>query len=319
MTVPPLIGFLVPTCDDAATLERCLTSLMAQDYGDLMVVALDNFSKDETYDILVAFERRHRRRLYVGRTYARLSPMDHRIRLRQMLNPRARLIQFVPPTDVLAPAYASRCQEVFADHSRVGFVSVHADAILPGGAVRPAPKYRPASGVLEGEAQFASFMADGLPTQTVEMFRIEAYNLSLSEKYLFNRMPMALAAIMAASIADQGYLAEPLALRGDPQAVLGDAFVPDLSDPFEHYLFLQAFQTIAARLGRQGVADLLPRAIVRLAADCLRCGATLAAAGDATRARAFLSLALAYAPELAGTQAFKLAAGSCPDQPLDWR
>ena len=42
----PLVSILIPTCDEADTLDRCLRSALDQDYDNLMVIALDNQSKD---------------------------------------------------------------------------------------------------------------------------------------------------------------------------------------------------------------------------------------------------------------------------------
>ena len=319
MTEKPLIGFMIPTFNNAGTLSRCLESVLEQDYDDLMVGALDNASTDGTYDILADFEKRYRNRLYIGRAFSHLTPIELRNRNGGLLNPRVRIIQYVAATDVLAPSYTTRCQELFASDDRIGFVTTHADIILPSGTIEPAPKYRPTSCVLRGEDQMESFMADGLQLNTVNMYRGEVYNLSYSEGYLFNRFPGWLPMVMGASISDQGYLADPLALRGSAEEILGDRYIPDLKDVFEHYLFLQSFQTIALRLGRTRVADLLPRAVERLSRDCTRCAGLLQQAGDEQAARVFLSLALAYRPEITATPGFQAVAGRFKDQALDWQ
>jgi hypothetical protein len=319
MKAMPLIGFTIPTCNDAGTLARCLESVLSQDYDNLMVGALDNQSTDESYDILVDFEKHYRKRLYIGRTFARLGPVDHRNRAGGLLNPRVRIFQHLAPTDVLPPAYTSCCQELFASDDRIGLVSTHADVIHPSGFIEPAVPYRPASCVLPGATQMESFMADGLRLNTLNMYRGEVYHLSHTEGFIFNRFPLWLPLVMGVSISDQGYIAGPPALRGDPEAILGDQYIPDIKDVLEHYLFLQAFHTIALRLHRPGVAAHLPRAIDRLSSDCIRSAQLLQNKGDEQSAKGFLSLALAYLPEVTTRPAFRLVASSFKDQPLDWQ
>src|SRR6185369_2740694 len=52
---------VVPACNEARTIERALTSLLAQDYPDLEIVLVDDRSSDETGAIiehLAASDRR---------------------------------------------------------------------------------------------------------------------------------------------------------------------------------------------------------------------------------------------------------------------
>ena len=54
----PLVTIMIPTRNNASTIARCLASVLEQDYDNLLVSALDNQSTDDTYDVLVDFERR---------------------------------------------------------------------------------------------------------------------------------------------------------------------------------------------------------------------------------------------------------------------
>jgi hypothetical protein len=288
-----------------------------QDYDNLIITALDNQSNDDTYDILVDFERQYRDRLYTGRTCTRASHNEHRLSCMRLINPRSRLIQYLSATDVLNPTYVSRVVELFESNEQTGCVLTHADIIQPSGVIAPAPRHRSSDCILPGDIQMEAFMVLGFDLQVVQLYRIETYRLYLNEGLIFNRFPDWLPLVMASSISDFGYICDALAWRGDARTIHGDQFIPSLEDLFEHYLFLQAFSTIAARLGRKGVCAQLPHALRRLSRECIGCSSLLLHRGDFQRARSYLSLALAYLPEIADTQDFKQLAASFENRLLD--
>lgn len=49
---PPLVSVIVPACNEEAAVERCLRSLLAQDYPAVEVIALDDRSTDRTGEIM---------------------------------------------------------------------------------------------------------------------------------------------------------------------------------------------------------------------------------------------------------------------------
>lgn len=49
---PPRVSILVPARDEELNIHRCITSLLAQDYPDFQVIALDDHSTDRTLTIL---------------------------------------------------------------------------------------------------------------------------------------------------------------------------------------------------------------------------------------------------------------------------
>jgi len=293
-----LVSIMIPTDNSISTIERCLKSVVEQNYENYRIVVLDNRSADGTYDILTDFEKRYRDIVYIGRLHDRVSPADHRHRCWSMANPRTRVIQFLEPTSVLSPQYLVSTMEMMESDKRIGCVLTHADTIHPDGRISPAPKFRPKSGTIPGEEQMEAFMAQGFELHALPLYRGEAYHLSCSEGFIFNRFPDWLPLLMTSTIYNLGYIQEALAYRGDDRAVLGEAFIPSLEDQFEHYLFLQAFQAIAARLGRKKVCDHLPTALQRLALECATAASHLGAKDDLAGARAFLSLAQAYLPEI---------------------
>ncbi len=306
----PLVSILIPTFNNSSTLSRCLQSLLDQDYENLLIVTLDNRSDDDTYDILLDFERRNRDRLYTGRSFTRLSRNEHREFNRGLMNPRTRFVQYLQATDVLLPNYVSHCVDLCESNEQVGCVLTHADIIHPSGRIEDALRHHPSDCIIAGDTQMESFMANGLDLNVVKFFRTEVFNISLREGFVFNRLLDWLPMVTACSVFDMGYISDALALRGDLKAIQAEEFVPELEEFFEHYLFLQAFYNIGVKLERKSVCDKLPDAIRRLSLECIRCCAQLSRRGDVQNAMVYHSLALAYLPEIAQTDDYRQAAAS---------
>ena len=300
-----LVSIMIPTDNSASTLERCLNSVVEQNYENYRVVILDNRSDDGTYDILTDFEKRYRDLVYIGRMHERVSLIDHRHRCWGMANPRTRVLQFLQPTSVLSPQYLNAAVEMLESSKRIGCVLTHADTIHADGRISPAPRFRPEGGIIPGEDQMEAFMTQGFDLHALPIYRGEAYHLACSEGFTFNRFPDWLPLVMTSTIYNLGYIRESLAYKGDERAVLGDAFIPSLEDQFEHYLFLQAFHTIAMRLGRHQVCEQLPVATRRLALECAKAAKNLGAKDDLAEARKLLSLAQAYLPEIGQDPGFQ--------------
>jgi glycosyltransferase involved in cell wall biosynthesis len=61
----PLISILLPVHNASQTLSECLTSLISQSYKQIEIVAIDDFSSDNSYKILGAFKKKDQRlRIY---------------------------------------------------------------------------------------------------------------------------------------------------------------------------------------------------------------------------------------------------------------
>jgi hypothetical protein len=301
----PLVAILIPVYNQAETLGRCLDSVLLQDYPNLVVAALDNQSTDGSYDILLEYEKRFRDRLYTGRMFTHVSPTEHRNRALGLISPRTRYLQYLDPADALAAGCIARGAELLLANERIGCVLTHSDLIQPSGAITPSPRPAPPAAVVPGDDQMQRFMEQGLEVDAGQLYRIEVYRLAFAEGVIFNHFPGWLALVMASSIADFGAIPEPLVHCGNPRALLGEAYIPSVEACFEHYLFLQTFNRIAARLGREAVCAHLPTAILRLGRECVRCAGVLRSGGDLMGTRTYASLALTFAPEIGDTPEFQ--------------
>jgi chlorobactene glucosyltransferase len=69
---PFSVSILVPARDEQANIERCVRSLLAQDYPDFEVLVLDDRSTDRTWDILTGMAREEARlRVFAGQPLPR--------------------------------------------------------------------------------------------------------------------------------------------------------------------------------------------------------------------------------------------------------
>ena len=54
----PLVSIGVPTFNRAASLQKCLASIMAQTYANIELIVSDNASTDETPDVIADYQNR---------------------------------------------------------------------------------------------------------------------------------------------------------------------------------------------------------------------------------------------------------------------
>jgi len=102
----PCISFGVPVYQGAATIRRCLDSLLKQDFDDFEVVVSDNASDDGTRDILREYEARDDR-VRVSLNPENIGQIDNCNRVYQLS--RGKYFRWVGVSDWLEPRYASMC------------------------------------------------------------------------------------------------------------------------------------------------------------------------------------------------------------------
>src|SRR5687768_14860042 len=67
LTAQPLFSIVIPTRNRAALLQRCLQSVLAQEYSDYEVIVVDDGSSDDTPEVLARFAPRVRALRQPGR------------------------------------------------------------------------------------------------------------------------------------------------------------------------------------------------------------------------------------------------------------
>lgn len=66
-TSPPKVSVVVPVCDRAATIKRCMDSVLRQDFRDLELIVVDDGSRDATRDIVRSVDDQRVRLIEHGR------------------------------------------------------------------------------------------------------------------------------------------------------------------------------------------------------------------------------------------------------------
>lgn len=65
MKEKPLISVILSVHNSADTLSECISSLLSQTYKEIEIIAIDDFSSDDSYKILKKFKKSHKKlRLY---------------------------------------------------------------------------------------------------------------------------------------------------------------------------------------------------------------------------------------------------------------
>jgi hypothetical protein len=292
-----LVTLILPVFQCEAALEACLRGALEQDYDPLQVWAVDNGSSDHSYDVLLDFERRYRRRLFVGRLYGTLNPHGLDEHILRMINPRSTYLQRLVPALVLAPGCVRRSLELLAGDGALRYVAAHADSLLPDGSVRPLPPAHPADCVLAGPDQMGDLLVHGRPAGFASLYRAEMFRKIYDEAYVFDHHLDLFHQFVAASMGEVGYLREPQGWLRQPPECGPLQGAPGMTELVERYVFIQGMGTIARRIRRPQVADRLPEALRQLSGQCLDWAERLRQTGDLATARRYGFLGLAFGAE----------------------
>ena len=107
------ITIVVPCFNSMKYLERCIHSVLHQDYDDYIVWAYDNESSDGTYEYLLDLEEKHEK-LKVFQV-PNIHPNGYREAIEHVTqNSESDYITFVGSDDFIEATYLSKCMQVIA-------------------------------------------------------------------------------------------------------------------------------------------------------------------------------------------------------------
>lgn len=115
----PLVSVIIPAYNMAECTRQTVDSLLAQDYGLVEVIAVDDGSSDSTPGVLESYGERIRflRQANQGACRARNLGFSHC---------KGDLVAFLDCDDLWEPGKARRCVDYFRGHPRAGMVYSHA-------------------------------------------------------------------------------------------------------------------------------------------------------------------------------------------------
>lgn len=290
----PLVTIIIPASQCEAQLPRCLKAALEQDYDNLQIWAVDNFSTDHTYDVLMDLEKHYRNRLFVARLYSRFNGYGLNQRILGMTNPRSLYLQVLQPSQLLEPGCVSQSLAVLESEVAVKYVTAHVDTLASDGTVRVSPSAFPEDCVIPGAERMLDLLLDRGPRLFASLYRSEMYGRGYGEAYVFDAYLEMFHQFIAASMGEVGYLRRTQCLvRESPAEVLPDP-AQSMKVLVERYVLIQAFCTIARRIGKDEVAGQLPQAVQRLGAQCRALAARFLGAGDPEAAQRCEFLGMAF-------------------------
>jgi len=125
-----LVSIRLPVRNGAEFIEGAVTSILAQDHGDLELVISDNASDDATEEICREFARGDPRVRY-HRQHENIGLLNNFIGVQALAS--GKFFKWVGDDDWLAPAYLTRCLESFAEDQRLILVATQQAYVSPDG------------------------------------------------------------------------------------------------------------------------------------------------------------------------------------------
>lgn len=109
--LPPAISVVIPVFNDAAGLQRCLASVLAQDVPSLEVLVVDDGSTDDTPAVAQAYAQRDARVRVIGQANAGTGAA----RNRGLAQARGEWVHFVDADDTLMPGVYAQLRAALQD------------------------------------------------------------------------------------------------------------------------------------------------------------------------------------------------------------
>lgn len=298
----PLVSILIPNYNYGHFLRHCLDSVISQTYKNIEVIIQDNASTDNSYEIILEYQLkamhgeiefpiyadRNRRNLGSDRNATICSSKAE-----------GKYLLFLSSDDALKPEYVERCVAIMEENSRVSMVMVHRDEIDDDGNVHPTPPFYNKSFVCDGESQAAVFMMAGIAVPTQVLLR--AGSCLETSKYRFYQLQVAgdwYSNYLMACVGDIAYIKDALCEYRVHFGNETNESEKNLLGVFEHFLLINAFNSIAKSIGYQKPQDKYDSAVQKLGGMCLRYTLKMLQNKEIECAKKYLYLAVVFDEEI---------------------
>lgn len=296
----PIVSVLVPNYNYAQYLPYCLDSVLNQTYnhGNIELIIQDNASTDESYDIILDYERKYLH----GETDVYVRAERNKRNVGSDSNSticenksEGKYILFLSSDDALKPDYIERCVEVLEKNQTVSMVMVHREEIDEKGNLCETPPFYNESFIVDGESQAAVFMMAGVAVPTQVLIRAEARKLTL--RYRFYQMQVAgdwYSNFLLSCVGDIAYIKDPLCEYRVHTGNETDESEKKLLGIFEHFVIINAFSATANSIGYQKPQKRYQDAIEKLGDMCLRYALKMLQNRETECAKRYLHLSLVF-------------------------
>lgn len=288
----PLVSILIPNYNYARYLDSCLESALNQTYDNLEVVFVDNHSSDESYDIAMSYRSRYKDRIRVYRNDENIGGSANHKKAQSYMDPRTKCFIYLSSDDYYHPTLVERSMDIMDRHPSVGFVIVHRNSVDENGIVTEEIPFYNTNCVIPGAKQMEVFMMAGVGVST-QCFRnrqvefagesVRSYRFDIAGDWFSN--------FCLASVADMGYISDPLCMYRTHSRNVTSGAVTNLTNSIEHILLIHAFSQMAKDLGVPGVSRRLRPGLEKLGNMCLRYCTQLLVQEDVYTAKRYLHLA----------------------------
>lgn len=285
----PLVSVLVPNYNYGPYLKECLDSILAQTYPNIEIIFSDNASTDESYDIALEYERKHRGKFLIWRHSKNTGPAENAKFCLE--NCRGDYIILFGSDDAMKSQYVERCVNILEKNQSVGFVTVGRDIVDENGRITIEQPFYNRSCVIPGEAQAAVFMMGGLCANSQIMYRAEVFKYPLGADVYFYTVGDWLINYVICCRWDMAYLRDPLVYYRMHRKSETNKTVKNMLHVFEQFLLFHAFDRFASKHDLSKPRERLQPAISKLANTCLRYCDQLLREDEDEVARKYLYLA----------------------------
>src|SRR5581483_89296 len=115
----PLVSILLPIRNNQEHLLACLESIISQTYENIEIIAIDDHSTDESYQILRTFKKLDKR----IRIFQNVKPYGLRLTLNRCVNrSKGQFIAFMNPDDMITKSKIARQVQFLLQNPKIAAV-----------------------------------------------------------------------------------------------------------------------------------------------------------------------------------------------------
>ncbi len=299
-TYDPLVSVRIHNYNYGRYLEECIDSVVRQSYRNIEISFSDNCSVDDSWEIALAYQKRHPQRFSLARNRLNFGP-DANVENCIFPSQGHYALQMCSD-DIMAVDFIEKAVAVLEDNPDCAFAMVHRGIIDERSCLFEEPPFYQESCVIPGEEQAAVYMMAAVnPSISQILYRAEreASERTDFSKVLAGRWYGArIMDFMLCSRYKAAYLKEPLLyhrLHGENDSQQAAGNLIEILGP---YLLHQHFNEVADAMGISKVNNRLLSSRKKLSSLCFRYATRFLISGGYDLGEQYYYLGLALFPKI---------------------